>query len=367
MILDQFELHQSRIFLGNTCYAEALALCDLARYTKLFFISQEQVWGFHGRALSDAFASLGYEVSADQIYFMPDGERFKSLETFGAVQQWLVAQGADRRSLLVVLGGGVVGDLAGFVAATYMRGMPWLYVPTTLLAQQDASIGGKTAVNLPQGKNLVGCFWEPSAVIVDSAVLATLPRRQINAGYMEFLKHGMLHGPELYRAALDVPVDSDDWAAQMPVLARGVRVKAEVVRQDPHERNQRRLLNLGHTLAHALESWTEYRQFLHGEAVGIGLLFAALLAQRLGGQDPWPGLEAAVVSRLPAFDVRPWDQQVLLDLTQRDKKGVGGKIAWIIPRAPGDVVIVDGVARPLLEETLSELVGRLAAVVPVVG
>lgn len=367
MLYDQFELHQSQIFLGSDCYPEALARCELSRYSQFFFISQEQVWAFHGRALADAFAACDVSVSEDRCYFMPDGEQHKSLATFEAIQQWLVARGADRRSLLVVLGGGVVGDLAGFVAATYMRGMDWLYVPTTLLAQQDASIGGKTAVNLPQGKNLVGQFWEPRAVIVDSTVLGTLPLRQVHAGYMEFLKHGMLHGSELYQAALAVPTEPDDWAVQMPVLARGVRVKADVVKQDPHERNQRRLLNLGHTLAHALESYTEYRQFLHGEAVGVGLLYVALLAQRLGSDYTWPGLFDAVVPRLPAFDPAAWDQTRLLDLTRRDKKGIGGKIAWIIPYRPGDVAIINGIDRPVLAATLEELVALLADRVAAVG
>ncbi|CAM2008553.1 3-dehydroquinate synthase [Acanthopleuribacter pedis] len=366
MLYDQFELHQSRIFLGSDCFAEALARCEPSAYSRCFFISQEQVWGFHGQALAEAFAASGVTVSEDHLYFMPDGEQFKSLATFEAIQQWLVDRGADRRSLLVVLGGGVVGDLAGFVAATYMRGMAWLYVPTTLLAQQDASIGGKTAVNLPQGKNLVGQFWEPRAVIVDSAVLGTLPQRQINAGYMEFLKHGMLQGEALYQDALAVPTATDDWAAQMPVLARGVRVKADVVAQDPHEKNQRRLLNLGHTLAHALESYTEYRQFLHGEAVGIGLLYVAMVARRLGSTYAWPGLMEAVVPRLPACDPANWDQTRLLDLTRRDKKGVGGKIAWIIPHRPGDVEIITGIDRAVLAASLEELVAvlgdRVAAV-----
>ncbi|CAM2067996.1 3-dehydroquinate synthase [Sulfidibacter corallicola] len=357
MILQQFHVNQSCISFGHACFAEALTATPLDAYSTVFAVSQANIWDFHGQALR---AVLPPAFQDRHLYLMPDGEATKNLETFGKLMEWLADHKADRHSLLLVLGGGVVGDLSGFVASCYMRGMDWIYVPTTLLAQQDASIGGKTAVNLPHGKNLVGHFWEPRAVIIDSSVLSTLPIRQIHAGYMEFLKHGMLDGPELLAKAMDLPVQPERWQDHMAVLAEGVAVKARIVREDPLERGKRRLLNLGHTLGHALESYTRYQCFLHGEAVGIGLLFAVLLGRRLGGRHEWRGLAETVRTRLPGFDPRAWDREAVLDLTLIDKKGVAGQIPWIVPFAPGEIEIVKGVDRQHLVSAYDELVELLS-------
>jgi len=355
MILEQLEVNGSLLTFGTDCFGEALQATPPDGYSSVFVISQQNIWDLHGASLAQALQKVSCPVS---MRMLPDGEGIKNLGTFGELLSWLADKGADRKSLIIVLGGGVVGDLSGFVAASYMRGMPWIYIPTTLLAQQDASIGGKVAVNLPQGKNLVGQFWDPRAVIIDSMVLGTLPQRQVNAGYMEFLKHGILKSEDLYQRILQVP-DQPDWSQEMALLAMGLKVKVDIVKEDPFEKNIRRLLNLGHTFGHALESYTGYKQFLHGEAVGLGLVFAGLLSTRLGGAYDWSDMIGVVKSRVPAFQVGGWDRKTILDLTLLDKKGVKGIVSWIIPYKPGKVEIVNGVERHILEDTFEEFMKQM--------
>ena len=345
MILEQIQLHRSQITIGHRCFREALAPLALKDYSSCFVISQDVVWKYHGTTLTDALEDLG---AVYRLRLLPDGEAVKNLTMFGELLHWLAESKADRRSVLIVLGGGVVGDLSGFVAAAYMRGVDWIYLPTTLLAQQDASVGGKVAVNLPQGKNLVGHFWDPRAVIIDGAVLKTLPQRQVNAGFMEFVKHGMLKGGSLFEAMIALPDGIPDWADHLSLLAEGLKVKVDVVRRDPFEKNERRLLNLGHTFGHAVERYRGYGAFLHGEAVGLGLIFACLLARALGGSYDWRPLWQIVLHRLPAVPLDRWDGPELLALTRRDKKGVAGVVAWIVPHEPGKVEIVEGIEDELL-------------------
>jgi len=353
MILEHIELNNSRVTFGTDCFEEVLAELDLAAYSATFIISQQRIWDYHGARLEQAVRALDV---APHIRMVPDGESTKNLGTFGELLSWLADHRADRRSAVLVLGGGVVGDLSGFVAAAYMRGIDWIYVPTTLLSQQDASIGGKVAVNLPHGKNLVGHFWDPRAVIIDSSVLATLPPREVNAGYMELIKHGMLASESLYARVAALPQGVADWSAHMPLLAEGLRVKVDIVTEDPFEKGRRKLLNLGHTLGHAIEAYTSYKTFLHGEAVGLGLIYAGLVASRLGGRYDWSALREAVLPRIPKPDCGSWDLDRMLDLTLLDKKGVKGIVSWIIPFAPGEVEIRKGVAREILREALDEFV-----------
>lgn len=358
MILEHIELNKSRVTFGNACFEEVLSDLDLAEYSKTFIISQQKIWDFHGARLAAAVAAAGVEPIMRMV---PDGESTKNLGVFGELLHWLADHRADRRSVILVLGGGVVGDLSGFVAAAYMRGMDWIYIPTTLLSQQDASIGGKVAVNLPHGKNLVGHFWDPRAVIIDSSVLSTLPPREINAGYMEFLKHGMLESESLYRRVAALPAQVDDWSDHMALLAEGLKVKVRIVREDPFEGGARKLLNLGHTLGHAIEAYTEYKQFLHGEAVGLGLIYVALVARHLGSEYDWSDVAKAVLPRVPTVPAVDWDRERLLDLTLLDKKGVKGVISWIIPFGPGRVEIVKGVDRAVLRAALDEFVEVVTA------
>ena len=349
-------LHDSRIVQGHQCFHEALGELDWQTFSSVFVVSQDIVWGFHGNALATALRERNQPFLH---YLLEDGESIKSLTVFGQLHQWLADQKADRKSLLVVLGGGVVGDLVGFVAATYMRGIRWVYLPTTLLSQQDASVGGKVAVNLPQGKNLVGRFWNPLMVVIDTSVLSTLPGREIHAGYMELLKHGMLAGPELYGDIAAMPDGITDWQEHGALLWRGLQVKMEIVNEDPYEKDRRRLLNLGHTFGHALESAFGYRNLLHGEAVGIGLLFAAALAEIMTGKIVWEELAGAILPRLPPLNLQAWDCDRLLDLTRLDKKGIAGRVSWIVPHRPGVVEIVSGIDDSMLKAAYRELMVRL--------
>jgi 3-dehydroquinate synthase len=215
---------------------------------------------------------------------VPDGDRTKNLRQVGKLYEALLERGADRSSVLVALGGGVVGDLTGFTAATFLRGIPFVQVPTSLLAMVDASVGGKTGVNLPQGKNLVGSFHQPRLVAIDAATLRSLPRRELSAGFAEIVKHAAI-----WDAALFETLEADaerllalDLEALVPIIERNVEIKAEVVSRDEREQGVRMLLNFGHTLGHAVEALQRYRKLIHGEAVAIGMVYAARLSEALG-------------------------------------------------------------------------------------
>ena len=356
MIYERIQLHRSCISIGTDCLRECLESGALSGYSSHFVLSQEPVWRLHGPDLIDKLAGLGIRP---EIRLVPDGEPAKNLQTFSSLVTWLARAKADRKSLLTVLGGGVVGDLGGFVASAFMRGIDWFYIPTTLLAQQDASIGGKVAVNLPEGKNLVGHFWHPRAVIMDSRLLATLPQRQVHAGFMELLKHGMLHGPDFFESILKIPADTVDWSGHLDILTAGLKVKVAIVEEDPFEENKRRLLNLGHTLGHALERHAGYGSLLHGEAVGLGLIFAAMLAQTMGSRYDWSGMAASVRARLPPLNCDCWSLEQLLEATKGDKKGVAGVVSWIIPYKPGKVEIVDGISEDRLRTVLADFLAAL--------
>jgi len=259
----------------------------------------------------------------------------------------LLRRGADRRSLLIAFGGGVVGDLGGFVASTYMRGINYLHVPTTVVAQVDSSIGGKTAVNVGAMKNLVGTFYPPRLVLADPLVLGSLPERVFRSGFYEVAKHAVLSGPALF-ALLEKEVAAlkpASIASLERILARAAKVKVEVVNQDEHEAGLRRVLNLGHTFGHALEEATGYSRLLHGEAVGWGLLCAARLGVLLGRLD---AKEAERISRLvrsisPLPSIRDLVPAKILRLLPRDKKTVGGHLHWVVPERIGKVRIVPDV------------------------
>ncbi len=215
---------------------------------------------------------------------VPDGDRTKNLRQVGTLYEGLLEKGADRSSVLVALGGGMVGDLTGFTAATFLRGIPFVQVPTSLLAMVDASVGGKTGVNLPQGKNLVGSFHQPRLVAIDAATLRSLPTRQLSAGFAEIVKHAAIWDAQLFDALEDQAerLFALDLDALVPIIERNVEIKAEVVSRDEREQGVRIQLNFGHTLAHAVEALQGYRKLLHGEAVAVGMVYAARRSEALG-------------------------------------------------------------------------------------
>ncbi|HEX6669840.1 MAG TPA: 3-dehydroquinate synthase [Gemmatimonadales bacterium] len=273
------------------------------------------------------------------VLTFPPGERSKTRETWGRLTDELLRLGFGRDSGIVALGGGVAGDLAGFVSATYMRGIPCLQVPTTLLAMLDASVGGKTGVDTPEGKNLIGAFHPPVAVLADPLVLATLPDREYRAGLAEAVKHGLIADRE-YFAWIEGSVAAlraRDPAALQHLVRRSVEIKAEVVGEDEREAGRRAILNAGHTVAHALERATDFR-LPHGEAVGLGLVAEAALATGLGLASPEAGARlAALLERLglPTRVGEPLGEERILAAMGSDKKNRAGGVRFALPRGVG--------------------------------
>jgi 3-dehydroquinate synthase len=287
---------------------------------------------------------------------MPDGEAHKTLDTLASLYSQFVAGGLDRSAAVLALGGGVTCDVAGFAAATYMRGVPVIQVPTTLLAMVDASVGGKTAVDLQEGKNLVGAFKQPALVVIDPDVLGTLPAHDVASGMAELIKHGVLADPALFAALERAAPDPDDWERW---IARSLQVKIDVVEGDPYERGWRATLNLGHTTAHALEQLSGF-SLRHGEAVSIGMVVAAHIAVARGMADPaLPARTAAALSR-HGLPVRcpPYDAGEIWTAMGRDKKKRGKRLRWILPRAIGTVEIVEDVPRAVVIDALCVLGAR---------
>jgi 3-dehydroquinate synthase len=348
----------------------ALRRFPLERYSSVFIFTEQRLWKRWGKT----FLAEGRLLSHNQIIrrtqgarrkdaartlFVPAGEASKSLKMVERVAAQLLKLGADRHSLLVAMGGGVVGDLGGFVASTYMRGIDYVNVPTTALAQVDSALGGKTAVNVGAMKNLVGSFHPPRLVLADPGVLSSMSVRAFRSGLYEVVKHGILDGPGLFRQ-LERHLDTlspANTAALEPVLARAVKVKVDVVSRDEREAELRLVLNLGHTFGHAFEEATGYRRFTHGEAVGWGLLAVTRLAVRLGVLG---SAEAARIDQLvrcvgPLPPVRDLDPARVLKLLSQDKKSIGGKIRWVLPECIGKVRIVTDVPRADVAAALRDL------------
>src|SRR3989454_10249586 len=259
---------------------ELLADSSLASH-QMFVVTVPRVRRRWAKVLIQSLTTAGFEP---RLIDMPDGERYKRLATVEKLAEKLAQSGADRSSVILAFGGGVVGDVAGLLASLYMRGVDVVQIPTTLLAQVDASIGGKTGVNLRAGKNLLGTFHQPRAVLIDPAVLATLPDREFRSGLYEALKCGVIGNPELFRRLENAQVKQlrRDGATLEWVIAESVKLKAEVVSSDERESDLRRVLNFGHTIGHALEAETGYRRFLHGEAIAWGMIAAANIAAAMG-------------------------------------------------------------------------------------
>lgn len=305
---------------------------------RIFVITTEDVWRAHGATLDAALGAFDRRV----LYF-PGGEANKRLAQVETLCGAMLAGGADRSSLVIAFGGGIAGDVGGFVAASFMRGVKVLQIPTTLLAQVDAAIGGKTGVNLTGGKNLVGAFHQPRAVLIDPAVLRTLPPREYTAGLYEVIKYGVIRTPwlfDLMEARRNAVLALDEEAVDK-LIAESVRIKAEVVSADERESGLRRILNFGHTLGHALEAETHYERLLHGEAVGFGMIAAALLAERIGLLDQAASARIAdtVNSYGPIPSLAGVTAESLRARLFQDKKTIQGKIHFVLPERIGNVVV----------------------------
>jgi 3-dehydroquinate synthase len=316
-----------------------------------FVVSSQLIWRLHGAKL--ARAGLAEPI------LVPDGERFKTLQTVSRVYEALIRENAERQSTLVTFGGGVIGDMAGFAAASYLRGIALVHVPTTLLAQVDASIGGKVGVNHPLGKNLIGAFHQPHAVIIDPSVLQTLPRREFRAGLYEVIKYGMTSSRPLFdRVARErTALFAKDQETLTAVIGESCGIKAAVVAADEREAGLRRILNFGHTAGHAIEAVTKFRLFLHGEAVGYGMLVAAALAVERGAlaERDRKALADLITSLGPLPPIADISRSDLLDAMRHDKKMVNGRLHFVLPTAIGATTIVDDVTEKEMKATLKAL------------
>ena len=328
---------------------------------RVLVVSSPKVWSRHGDTVTRGLRAL----SPKGPLLFADGERHKTRETLGRLHDGFLAAGLGRDGLVVAVGGGVVGDVAGFAAATYMRGIPWVGVPTTLLSMVDSSIGGKVGVNHPKAKNLLGAFHQPRAVVVDPAFLETLPAREMRSGAYEVLKYGILGDRALFHAFESAPADLREWdrALLETAIATSCRIKAEVVGKDEREKGLRKILNLGHTLGHALETVTRYRRFTHGEAVGWGLLGAATIARRKGLlKDTARDAITRAVDRLgPRPRMSDLPEEALLEAISRDKKAEAGRVPFILPTAIGRVTIRPDVTLADIRYALKMMAGREAA------
>ena len=315
-------------------------------------VSSQRVWDFHG----PLFKKLGADRTP---IIIEDGERYKNLNTVARVLDALVKAQADRSTVLIAVGGGVIGDMVGFSAATYLRGIPIVHVPTTLLAQVDSAIGGKTGVNHPLGKNLIGSFHAPSLVVADPVVLETLPRREFRAGLYEVIKYGVIADPALLDRIRNsiTAIFNRDSDAVAPLVAASCRIKAQVVAADERESGVRRTLNFGHTVGHALESVTKYKQFRHGEAIGYGMLAALAIgvARGITPQPLYEEIESLITQLGPLPPVADISTKDVIAAIGRDKKVVNGTLHFIAAPARGKTVELTDVNEKEIKAALKKI------------
>ncbi len=317
---------------------------------RVFAITAPPIRKIWASALRKSFSQTGRKL---ELLEMPDGERSKTLARLEKLAAELVRRGADRRSVLLALGGGVVGDVGAFLASIYMRGIPVVQIPTTLLAQVDSAIGGKTGVNLPEGKNLLGTFHQPMAVLADPDVLATLPEREYRSGLFEAMKYGVIRNPAIFQLMESnrAGLLGRDGSLLEKLIAECIRVKAEVVSADEREGGERRILNFGHTIGHALEAEMKYKNLLHGEAVGWGMIAAATIGAGMDITDRQTAerIVCLVQAYGPLPKLKVEGRRVMKRLLS-DKKTVGGVPHFVLATGIGKVEVVSNVpARTVLQ------------------
>lgn len=352
-----------RSYLISIGHGLAASLADLVAPLagrRTVVVSSRRVWSLHGERVEGPLRKLGLLARV----LIPDGERHKNQASLNSVHDAFLDAGLGRDGLVVAFGGGVVGDLAGFAAATYMRGVAWVQVPTTLLAMVDGAVGGKVGINHPRAKNLLGAFHQPRAVITDPSFLETLTGRQRRSGAYEVLKCGVIADRALFQAMRDAPPGLQGWdrVALENAVASACRIKVEIVEKDEREEGLRRILNLGHTLGHALEAVTGYRRFTHGEAVGWGLIGAGWIAKERGLLDE-PAFDA-IASAVDRLGARPkvsgLAAQRILDAVSRDKKVRKGGVVFVLPTGIGRVAIRSDVQPVEIRRALRVMASREA-------
>lgn len=372
LVLTQALQHKYEIRIGRGLLAASGAVVRRAvapKAQRAVLISNSRVFAYYGPSVMNSLEGSGFEVWP---WLIGDGERHKSLRTVEKTVRFLSERKLERSDCVVALGGGIVGDVAGFSAATFMRGLRLIQIPTTLVAQIDSSVGGKTGVNLPTGKNLVGAFHQPSAVIIDIETLSTLPQRELVGGWCEGVKQGAVASRKLFDQTVDFLGAQSAGGALITarleaLIGAHCAFKASIVAGDEREainRNDdrsRRVLNFGHTVAHALETITRYRRFRHGEAVGYGILVAAELSKHLGllPRSELELIRKAVALCGPLPPANDLDLRVIADAIGRDKKTVGGHLQWVMLEGIGHPRIQDGkaISASLLRQSLKKVLG----------
>ena len=365
--------HEYELRIGSGLLSEVgrvTRACLADRAQRIAIISNRRVFSLYGATVVKSLKSSGFNVSH---WLIGDGERHKSVRTVETVLRFLSETGLERRDGLVSLGGGVVGDVTGFAAAVYLRGVSFIQVPTSLLAQVDSSVGGKNGVNLPGGKNLVGSFHQPKAVIADIETLATLPQRELVAGWCECVKQGAVGGRKLFKETTDFLKISSTKEGLISsrleqLIASQCAFKASIVaadeREDPgrSDHHSRQILNFGHTIAHALETVTSYQRFRHGEAVGHGMLIAGELSKNLGllDQTELELLNKAVSLCGPLPSARDLDERAVVSAIAQDKKRTAGQVQWVLLERIGRPRIVDGkeISPTLLRKSVRDVFRR---------
>jgi 3-dehydroquinate synthase len=345
------------IHIGNSLLEHAggaLLAAGVPEGSAVAVVSNPVVAPLYSTRVERALRSAGFRSFACTV---PDGEQHKTLTTVAALYDQFLAGGLDRSGTVLSLGGGVTGDEAGFAAATFMRGVRFVQMPTTLLAMVDASVGGKTGVDLGQGKNLVGAFKQPEVVIVDPTVLTTLPREEIRSGMAEVIKHGIIGVPDLF-AQLESGQPGSEFVISGSDIGLALRVKIKIVAEDPFEQGRRAVLNLGHTVGHALERLSGFEQ-RHGEAVSVGMVAAARIAAEMGRAAPSLAkrIEAALLAWELPTRCPPFDAKAIQEAMAHDKKKRGAVVRWVLPREIGVVEIVEDVP----EETVFSVLRGLGA------
>ncbi|CAG9186619.1 3-dehydroquinate synthase [Cupriavidus pampae] len=353
------------IHIGGGLLGRADLLQPHVRGQHAVIVTNETVGPLYAARVEAALTSLGKTV---RVVTLPDGERFKQWETLNLIFDALLRAGADRKTTLIALGGGVVGDMTGFAAACYMRGVPFVQMPTTLLAQVDSSVGGKTGINHPLGKNMIGAFHQPNAVIADIEALKTLPARELAAGLAEVIKHGAIADADYFEWIAEHidALNACDTTRMAEAVRRSCEIKASVVAQDEREGGLRAILNFGHTFGHAIEAGMGYGEWLHGEAVGCGMVMAADLSHRLGFIDVQTLARIRTLTQKAMLPVVAPDLGVdrYIELMKVDKKAEAGSVKFILLRKLGEAFITT-VPDPDLRDTLRHAVLKPPTEAPV--
>ncbi|MDG1025275.1 MAG: 3-dehydroquinate synthase [Gammaproteobacteria bacterium] len=342
------------IFIGQGLLNKPGLVTSFIGKGKIVIVSNDVVAPLYLEKTRQLFS--GHDVAE---IILPDGEANKNLDAISHIYDRLLAGKYDRNTLLVALGGGVVGDITGFAAATYLRGIHFIQIPTTVLAQVDSSVGGKTGVNHSLGKNMIGAFYQPRCVLADTDVLATLPAREVKAGLAEVIKYGLVYDAHFFNWLAEniKGIGESDPALLSQTIKTCCEIKAAIVAKDEKESGVRALLNLGHTFGHAIETASGYGNWLHGETVAMGMTMAADLSRRLGWIEPNVALRIRAVLEenfgMPVLPPADITVEQYLDLMLSDKKAESGKIRFILLRAIGEGVVEGDIAPALLEETLT--------------